>query len=86
MAKKYEVAYKVNFSDDEVLGAVLVTGFAEISDKSMVDFIFHNKVQSEPNNSIFRNRKEALIKMKDYVTIVQRLLDEQIAKENEVEK
>ena len=83
MAKKYEVAYRVSFSDDEVLGAVLVTGFAEISDKSTVDFIFHNKTQSEPNNSIFRNRKEALIKMKDYVTIVQRLIDEQLEKEAE---
>lgn len=79
--KKYERAWRVSFSDDEVLGAVLVAGFAEISNKSMVDFIFHNKTQSEPNASIYRNKKEALIEMKQYTNIIQKLLDEQLEKE-----
>lgn len=49
----------------------------------MVDFIFHNNTQLVPNASIYRNKKEALIKMKEYTTIIQKLLDEQLGKEVE---
>lgn len=79
--KKYEIGWRVSFSDDEVLGAVLVAGFAEISSKNMVDFIFHNNTQSVPNASIYRNKREALIKMKEYTNTIQKLIDEQLEKE-----